>query len=332
MSHKKKSLTWTDRLRKRTTKWARRRHKPDSIPYKVSGRRIYIVPSRFGLVYALAVFILLLGSMNYSNALAFFLTFMLAAVGFVAMHFTHNNLSGIHTEPALAEPVFAGDPAILKLRLWHTDKKLHPEIILKHPDAQSHSEHCCVSHEDNFANLVIPTQTRGYATLDSFSIATRFPINLFYAWTIVFQPLRCLVYPKPTEQAPDILGEHNSHDSPKTSRRIGQDDFAGLRDYQWQDSPQHIAWKAYASRDQLMVKQFHEAQAKTVWLDIDALQHPDIEIRISQLCRLILEAQKNKQNYALRLGELSILPNQGEQHQHECLRALALFQQVGGAT
>lgn len=326
MTKKKQSISRVRRLINRSAQFARRRHYPDGIPHTISTRRIYIIPSRFGLVYALSVFVLLLGAMNYSNALAFFLTFLLAGAGFVAMHLTNSNLAGINTEPAIAEAVFAHEPAILKLRLYSGAKKLHPEIQVSNPAAQTSTTNSLVDQDGVQASLILPTHQRGYVELDHFSISTRFPLNLFYAWSVVFQPLRCLVYPTPSDSAPDVYGEHSQDDSPKSSQRPGQDDFAGLRDYQWQDSPQHIAWKSYASRDQLLVKQFHEAVAKTVWFDIESLSDNDVEVRLSQLCRMILDADKTQQNYGLRLGDIIILPNSGKQHRHNCLRALALFQ------
>lgn len=328
MSEKIKAISWSRRLIQRTAKWARRRHAPDQVPGKISSRRIYIIPSRFGIAYAIAVFVLLLGAMNYSNSLAFFLTFMLTAVGFVAMHLTHSNLSGLMVEPALAEPVFAGEPAVLKVHLWHEGIALHPEIEISNPLAVSSHSNVNVASDGTHARLVIETSQRGYAGLEHINLATRFPLKLFYAWSVIFQDLRCLVYPTPADEAPEAFGDTSQEYSKKTSRRLGQDDFAGLRDYQWQDSPQHIAWKHFASKDQLLVKQFHESVAKTLWLDFDALTDRNVEVRLSQLCRLIINADKNRQTYGLKLGEVLIPPGHGEQHKHQCLRALALYQMV----
>jgi len=172
---------------------------------------------------------------------------------------------------------------------------------------------------------VVPTVKRGYVTLDHSILSTRFPLNLFHAWTVVVQPLRCLVYPKPAVASPEVFSYSSDQDSQRTSPRQGQDDFAGLREYQWQDSPQHIAWKVYAARNELMVKTFNEAVGKTVWFDLEALTGYELEERLSILCRLILDADKAKQNYGLKLGEQTFVPNQGNNHRHECLKALALF-------
>ena len=322
-SVKKRSLA--RRLIDRSPKWARKRHAPDKIPYKVSGRRVYIIPTRFGLIFALAVFALLLGSMNYSNGLAFLLTFILTAVGFVSMHLTNSNLSNIYVEPMLNEAVFAGENALLQLRLWHKDTD-RPEVEISHKLALANNSHCCVDEDSSIASVHMQTQQRGYLEIDHYMLSTRFPMNMFYAWTIVLQPLRCLVYPKPSDEAPEILGNSSQSESNKSSNRPGQDDFAGLREYQWQDSPQHIAWKSYASQDKLLVKQFSESVSKTSIFDIDALSSGNLETRLSQLCRLILDAEENQQNYGLKLGDKVFAPNQGSKHKHNCLAALATYQ------
>ena len=43
------------------------------LPLALPSRRIYIVPSRFGVVYGAALFVLLLGSLNYNNNAAILL-------------------------------------------------------------------------------------------------------------------------------------------------------------------------------------------------------------------------------------------------------------------
>jgi len=309
----------------RSPKWARKRHKPDQTPYKVSGRRIYIIPTRFGSIFAIAVFALLLGSMNYSNGLAFFLTFILTSVGFIAMHLTHSNLSNILVEPMMNEAVFAGENSLLQLRLWHKDSD-RPEIEVTHKSAILSKTRCLVEKNGSIASVHMRTSERGYLEIDHYLLSTRFPMNMFFAWTVVLQPLRCLVYPRPSDEAPEIFGNSSQSESHKSSTRPGQDDFAGLRDYQWQDSPQHIAWKSFASQNKMLVKQFSESVSKTSLFDIDGLTSGHLETRLSQLCRLILDAEEKQQNYGLKLGDKIFPPSSGNTHKHNCLAALATYQ------
>ena len=325
MSNNQFKKSYIRRIIERSPVWARKRHAPDKTPYKVSGRRVYIIPTRFGLIFALAVFALLLGSMNYSNGLAFLLTFILTAVGFVAMHLTNSNLSNIYVEPMLNESVFAGENALLQIRLWHKDND-RPEIEITHKTSLVNHEHCCVNENSSIASVHMQTQQRGYLEIDHYMLSTRFPMNLFFAWTVVLQPLHCLVYPKPSDEAPEVFGNSSQSESHKSSKRPGQDDFAGLRDYQWQDSPQHIAWKSYARQDKLLVKQFNESVSKTSIFDIAALKSGNVETRLSQLCRLILDAEAKQQNYGLKLGDKIFPANHGDSHKHKCLAELATYQ------
>jgi len=118
----KAKKSWTERIERRTAKWVKKRRtngKNDPIPHTISGRRTYIIPSRFGAVFGLSAFIMLLGAMNYSNSLAFILTFILTAILFISMHLTNFNLSGIEVEPIHSAAVFAGEPALIKVGLRH---------------------------------------------------------------------------------------------------------------------------------------------------------------------------------------------------------------------
>ena len=97
-------------LAERARRWARRRQGADALPFTLDRRRIYILPTPFGFLYALTVFTMLVGSMNYNNSLGLALTFLLTGVGLVAMHHCHRNLQGIVISGVQASEVFAGDP------------------------------------------------------------------------------------------------------------------------------------------------------------------------------------------------------------------------------
>jgi uncharacterized protein (DUF58 family) len=54
----------------------------------------------------------------------------------------------------------------------------------------------------------------------------------------------------------------------------------------------------------------------------------DLEERLSQLVLWVIEAERTRLPYGLRLPAVEIQPSLGEPHFHRCLRALALFQTV----
>src|SRR5260221_8565848 len=80
-------------------------------------RRVYIVPSRLGLLFGAVLLILLLGSINYALSLGFALTFLLAGMGIAGMVQTTRNLAQLSVSAARAEPVFAGEAVRFRLLL-----------------------------------------------------------------------------------------------------------------------------------------------------------------------------------------------------------------------
>ena len=50
--------------------WAARRHGRDSLPIKINRRRIYILPTRFGIMLAFLLVAMLVAGLNYNSNLA----------------------------------------------------------------------------------------------------------------------------------------------------------------------------------------------------------------------------------------------------------------------
>ena len=80
-------------------------------------RRIYILPTRQGMGFALAVSVMLLGAINYGNALGYVLSFMLVGASLVSMLHAVRNLSGLRLLADESAPVFAGEMARFGLRV-----------------------------------------------------------------------------------------------------------------------------------------------------------------------------------------------------------------------
>ena len=50
------------------TRFIERRNPPRGLPLRVSRRRVYILPTRNGVVFAVLLLVMLLGATNYSNS------------------------------------------------------------------------------------------------------------------------------------------------------------------------------------------------------------------------------------------------------------------------
>lgn len=319
-------LRW---VRQRIDVWVLARVEKSPGPIAVRRNRIYIVPTRFGWGFAIMCFVMLLGAMNYSNSMAFALSFLLVGLGLVCMHHTHANLLAIQLRAGRAQPVFVGEAT-------------HFELLIDNPSARPrYALEASWAHEVpaepgthipglgfGAVRLARVATRRGWLESGVVALSTEFPLGLFHAWTWVHLDLRCLVFPHPSKAGlpPPMAGGSGGAAS---GSRAGQDEFSGLRTYQRGDSLRSIHWKSVPKSDVPMVKQFSESVEQALWLTWESLATPDVELRLSQLTRWVLDADREGRAYGLRIPGLSLAPNRGEAHRYECLKALALF---GGNT
>jgi len=312
-----------ERLRKRAARWARQRQGADPKHTELSARRVYILPTGIGLVFACMTFAMLLGSMNYNNNLSFLLTFMLTSLGFVAMHHCQRNLVGIEVSFAGVEPVFAGQSAKFRVAVSNPSKHYRQHIQL-YTDGSASAIQDIAPGESRVFTLDVPTAKRGLVKLPRYGVRTLFPFEMFRAWTWLHMDLSGLVYPRLASDPPEppasvtALG-HRQHDA------RGEEDFAGLREFHAGDSPRHVAWKAYARSENLLSKRFSGADTSSQWLDYATIAERDLEARLSILARWTVDADRRRRDYGVRLPGEEFAPTHGDTHRHRVLSALALF-------
>src|SRR5262245_27755265 len=164
-------------------------------------RRVYIVPSRLGLLFGAALLILLIGSINYALALGFALTFLLAGMGLAGMVQTARNLAQLRVRAARTEPVFAGEAAQFRLQLENAAAHDRPEILARQVASGAQATLDVAPAGVSEAVLAVPAARRGWLPLGRVMLETRFPLGLFRAWSYVEPESRCLVYPRPEASA-----------------------------------------------------------------------------------------------------------------------------------
>ncbi len=309
-------------LRQRVRAWIRRRQGPDQGAVTLRRGRIYILPTGLGVAFGLMLFAMLLGSLNYANNLGLGLTFLLAALGVVAMQACHRNLEALIAREAGTEPPFAGQDAVFRLSLVNPGGA--PRRDLETAAAIDGDSPVSVdAGGEAIVKLRIPTRRRGSVVLERIEIATRFPYGLFRAWAVLHPARRCLVYPRPSMQAPPPPASPGGAGG--GALRRGEDDFAGLKDYHPGDPPRHIAWKAYARAGELLVKEFSGAAEPLPIFDLDEVPGTELETRLSVLARWIVDAHARGETFGLRLPGVEIPPQPGEAQRRRCLAAIAEF-------
>lgn len=291
----------------------------------VLGRRqLFMLPTRYGIMFTLLLFALLLASINYNNGLAYGLTFLLAAMGFVSMLYTHRNIHGLRVTAGDSVPVFTGEMAMFPVWLHNETQqpRLGMSILLGNKTVATLD---LAAQQQLQANIPLATHERGYLTTPDFVLTTTFPLGLLYSWSRrIHLSHRILIYPKAKgSQALPMSGGGTAGSDP--GMRPEGDDFAGLREFRNGDAPQHISWKAAARGYGLYTKQFHGTKRQTLWLRWQDLHAAGLEARLSQLCSWVLQAEQAGHNYGLQLPQLRIAPAHGSRQRHRCLKALALY-------
>jgi uncharacterized protein (DUF58 family) len=176
---------------------------------------------------------------------------------------------------------------------------------------------------DATVEIRVPTRRRGSIQLARVEIATRFPYGLFRAWAVWHPALACVVYPRPAAGAPPPPGAPAGTSGADIRR--GEEDFAGLKDYHPGDPPRHIAWKAFARANELLVKEFSGDAEKIPVFDLDDAPGADLEARLAVLARWIVDASSRGMTYGLKLPGCEIAPEPGMAQRRRCLAALAKF-------
>ena len=313
-------------LQERFFRWALRGRAPEASPITLTQRRVYVLPTRQGLTYAVSLLVMLVGAINYNLSLGYALVFLLTGLGITAILHTFRNLVQLRIAPGRCEPVFAGELASFGIVLTNQRDEVRPSIRL-HLPGQTPVEVEIAEQSSLEARLTMPAQKRGWLPLPRVTLETKYPLGLIRAWSYAAPEQRCLVYPAPAATAPPVPAMPGE-DGGAARVVAGMEDFAGLRRHQPADPPRHVAWKAAARQNSgpLLTKLFTGAAAHTLWFDWDMLPATlDVDTRLSLLTRWICDAHEAGLAWGLSLPGSELAPAGDDSHFHACLKRLALY-------
>lgn len=309
-----------ERIPDRASAWFGGR-RPHALPLNLTQGRIYILPSGAGLAFAVALLVMLIGAINYNLSLGYGLVFLLVGIGFTATLQSFRNLLGLRLARLRIEPVFAGQTALLQASLENPGRLRRPALRLR-----CEGDEACIDLDPaTMASVDIPlaTSRRGWLDVPPLRIGTTWPLGLVRAWSLIRPDLACLVYPAPEAAAPPLPGGLDGSEG-VVARRVGDDDFAGLRPHRVTDSPRHVAWKAAASGGPLLTKEFAAQEGASLLLDWDTLHGLDDDTRAARLTAWVLAAESRGLRYALHTPEGLLDAGSGNHHMRTCLARLAL--------
>ncbi|TLY83680.1 MAG: DUF58 domain-containing protein [Gammaproteobacteria bacterium] len=315
--------------RERAAAWMRRRQGADLLPVALERRRLYILPTGTGVAFAALLFLMLIAGLNYGNSLALFLTFLLGAFALVAMQQCHRNLLGIAVLTVSAPAVFARARGAVHVTLANPAGLARYRVEAALPESPAVAADL-TSPEPRRLELPLPALRRGIVRIERLRLATAHPFGLFRAWTWLHVPVEMLVYPRPAGSLP-MPAESGARPGARSRGGSEADEWQGLRPFRDGDSPRQVDWKAYAREAPLLVKEYSPAGSELRVFDFGRLTDPDVEVRLSQLARWVVDAEAHGERYGLALPGVWLPPDRGPEHRHRCLAALALFGTEGHA-
>ena len=314
-------------LRIRALAYAERRlpaltrlRKPEPLPIGLDRRRIYVLPTGFGVAFSLLLFVMLIGALNYANNPALLLTCLFGAAGGASLFAGFRVMNGLSLERIGADECHAGSPLTLHLRFAPSGHG-RPSLRLRAGDIET--AFALPRGVEGGTTASIAATERGWMRAGRLRVSTDYPLGLFHIWSWLNPDAEFLVYPAIENPAPplpsgDVRGDF-------ASRAGAGEDHAGLRDYRVTDPPRLIAWKASARHDALLVRDAEHRSDDALVLDYATLHGLDHEARIRRLTAWVLAADAAQRDYLVRIPSGTFGPGAGAVQRHACLRALALL-------
>jgi len=315
------ATTLRQRVDRRMERLARPRQ-PEPLPIRLDRRRVYVLPTGFGLFYAVLVGAMLVGALNYNNNPALLLALLLASAGLASLIVAHLQLSGLRLDALSADPVPAGQPMRVQIALSARDHRARRGLRLACQEVSGVAPP--MTTDAVVAELNLPTHRRGWLDPGRLRIWTTQPLGLARAWAWFWPRQPLLVYPAPESHGPPL--PETGGGGTRARQQASGEDVHHLRAYRTGDPLRAIAWKPSARRDQLLVREFEQPVGVEVELEWSALTALPGEQRIRRLAHWVDLAEREGRRYRLRLpGDTVLGPSQGAAHRHACLRALALL-------
>lgn len=314
------SVLRSDRFRR----WLNQRMPPANA-ITLDQRKIFILPTRQGLYFALLVVFMVMAGINYQNSLVFGLAFLLASMFMVSILHTFRNLSGLTIQAGGSKPAFAGEDAEFTVILTRHGARTYEALQLGwNPELLADAD--LIENTDARLRLFVQSQKRGLLNPGRMLVQTYYPVGLFRAWSWVDLDVSTVIYPSPVPAGP-IPSVPSTSNEGDMMVRDGVEDFSGFREYQPGDPLRHVAWKSYARSDELLTKEYSAFADRRVWLEWEHFQGMDREARLSRLCYWVVQLARGSDTYGLRLPGVEIEPDNGLEHRERVLKTLALFEQ-----
>ncbi|MEO8188708.1 MAG: DUF58 domain-containing protein [Acidobacteriota bacterium] len=243
--------------------------------------------TNFGLGYILLCLVVAIGATNTgNNGLYLVLAAMLSSM-VVSGLVSRRNVRGVSCDIETVGEVFAGQPALLKVRVESQLRRATAQAIfflhegLPGPlwiDPLAPGEVREVLVEGSFGR-------RGVVREADAGLLSRFPLGLFRKYRRAHLPREVVVYPAlESARFEEPPPEDGRGGRPHPRRRGGGSDIRALREFVAGDDPRDVHWKQSARMGKWIVREREAERDRAVVLTVDnALANPSDPVLLADL-------------------------------------------------
>ena len=273
-------------------------------------RNLFILPTRFGLLWLAAAGLLQLVAIQMRSNGTLLLSFLLLGLMLLAMHLTHDALNGLEMRCGEPAPGFAGQWLAYPVLMTSRVPRQQLQLSFAADRLQDIAE--LPPGDQPFDVLWRPTG-RGLQRPGALHIATTSPLGLFVCWSRWEPATPQLIYPARIRGPVDV-------DSPEQGQ-AGLQEWQDLKPYRPGERLALVHWGSLAKGRPLQLKQFRDPATEQLMLK-PASAVP-WERALEHLADRIWQLHHQGESYGLQLPGLTIEPRRGAAHRDECLAALA---------
>lgn len=281
-----------------------------SAEHRLGLRTLFIVPSRFGILWLGAALLLLLVGIQTSSNSSLLLGFLLLGVMLLAMFITHDNLQGITLRCGKPKASFASEPTSYPLVI-HSPSPRH-RIQIRFEGHQRHSLELLREGDTTVPLNWTPLQ-RGWHLPPRLLLDTVAPLGLFICWARWTPDTPQLLWPA-RRRGPICATKHQP-------RQDGLEEWHDLRPLRPGERRSLIDWSNAAKGRPLLAKQFSNPDEPEHILSPDPQTLP--EQALEHLSERIWQLHHRGERYGLKLWGRAIEPGSGLTHRNRCLELLA---------
>ncbi len=259
------------------------------------------------------------------------LAFLLSSIFLISILHSYQSIFGLRLELIGCNKVFAGEMAEVNLLLSNPGNIDRVNVNIGFSKSNKLS---LGKQKQKKLTFFLFVEKRGWHRMNKIVISSTYPFGFFTVWSPIRFSNKYLAYPALASDncpLPMMDIEESVEEELMNSSIAGGDDFYGLKTYQDGDAIKQIDWKSFAKGQGLYIKQFQKnatASNQQLWLDYDFTTASDLEEKLSQLCRWVVDAEKQGLDYGFSLPGFSLQPSHGLNHYQQCLEALALYRPV----